>query len=112
MLYFSAFVCSLRNAAAPSVDAEENICLSVCLSVSPDSRSQHLGVNGFCLLQCQTFIQLLDVSREEPASDDAYKAMTAMGILSSLQTLIMAVHNNNEANHLIHENPLNAYVVS
>ncbi|XP_062513160.1 importin-7-like [Corticium candelabrum] len=43
---------------------------------------------------CETFIQLVDVSREEPSDDDAYKAVTAMGILSSLQTLITAVHDN------------------
>jgi hypothetical protein len=50
---------------------------------------------------CQTFIQLLDVSREEPSNDDAYKAMTAMGILSSLQTLVMAVNSNKEMMSLL-----------
>ena len=53
------------------------------------------------LSQCETFIQLVDVSREEPSDDDAYKAVTAMGILSSLQTLITAVHDNEHVNHII-----------
>ena len=49
----------------------------------------------FIPVQVSTFNELVDLSGES-ADDDSYKALTALGILSALQSLVKATFNETQ----------------
>ena len=61
-----------------------------------------------CLYVCvkvSTFNELVDMSGETP-EDDSYKALTALGIVVALQSLVKATFNQPEVYFLFYTYPL------